>query len=1228
MRYAVLGPLTVSDGSREIVIAGRKERVVLVDLLLHAGRAVPREQLLDDVWDGARPSRASDALNVFVSHLRAALGRDAIRTSRGAYALAVDPEQIDAHRFERLAREGRDALDGGRPDAAAELLREALALWRGPAFGELAGLAFAAPAAARLEALRLGAEEDRIDAELELGDPARVAVELEALVVEHPLRERLRGQLMRALYAAGRQADALEAYRQARSVLVEEQGLEPSPALRQLEQAILRQDPALAAPSPAVPEPEAPPAAVGGRKLVTVACVEPVLERSLDVEAASAALTELTAVAVAVFGEHGAEVDRLGNGRIVAWFGVPSVREDDALRALQAAAAAVAAAGVRVGVASGEALVGGGARPVGSVALEAEELARGAAAGAVVLSPLTERLTRGEAAVEALEGGPAYGLVSLEPAERGPETPFVGRDHELARLEEAFAGVVRRGACALVTVFGAAGLGKSRLAAELPSRLPGARVLSVRCMPRGERRTFGPLGQIVAALGGRCALTGLLAGVPQGEIVAERLAAAIDGTSLAPAAETAWATAQLLSTLAVERPVALVVDDLHWAEPIFLDLLDSLVDHLRSRPVLVVCFARPELLDDRPGWGGGQPSSTTLPLEPLTTTEAEELVSSRDDRVPAADRARVIETAEGNPLFVEQLLASLAYEGSLATPPTIQALLSARLDRLGEVERSVVQTASVVGDEFAFSVVGPLVGEDVDLERELRALVRKDLMRPSKTARVGEYRFCHHLIREVAYSTLPRTTRADLHERVAEVLADDEDADAVVGLHLERAYRNRVEVGQSAARLEQLAVRASERLRSAAMRAELKVDKVTAFDLYERAARLRPPLSREQALLHVRATRMGVRAIAAAEAHVMLADAVRVAETTGDEALKAYVVGLTAERMLWTDPSYSIEEFARQAAAASRKLASDEPALAAQALRQHGTALYLRGRAADAERAMREATRLAREHDPIVWELASRERLVHLVWGPRHVTAVRRACERVLQRIPGGPLPTLRLTGAVRRAVSICAAMAGSFDEARRLAEDALAIAEQLDVRSVRTLNMEALGIAAYLAGDLETAEEAGRSSVEMVSTASAQFWLADAAAFHARLLCLLGRFDEADEVVARTATVAERNLGAVVRAESVRALLALERGDWDEAVERARRAAEIGAGTDVIDCLGESNEDLATVLEAVGEREQARAALRRAYGVYARKGHIAAVAVRERLGTQRGALRSGARKS
>jgi predicted ATPase/DNA-binding SARP family transcriptional activator len=259
MRFGILGALTVADGERRIVVPGAKPRTLLVLLVLHAGRVVPADRLVDGLWGEDLPADPANALQALVSRLRRVLdptGELELVASRPpGYLLAVDPEQVDAVRFEHLAAEGHTALAAGRPDVAAALLAEGLALWRGPALADVAHESFAVGEVARLTELRLAAVEDRVEADLALGRHAAVVGELEALVAEHPLRERLRGQLMRALYRSGRQAEALETYRRTRRLLGEELGLDPSPELRRLEAAMLAQDTGLDPPAEAPARP-------------------------------------------------------------------------------------------------------------------------------------------------------------------------------------------------------------------------------------------------------------------------------------------------------------------------------------------------------------------------------------------------------------------------------------------------------------------------------------------------------------------------------------------------------------------------------------------------------------------------------------------------------------------------------------------------------------------------------------------------------------------------------------------------------------------------------------------------------------------------------------------------------------------------------------------------------------------------------------------------------------
>jgi DNA-binding SARP family transcriptional activator len=251
MEFRILGPLEVWAEGGEVSLGGPKPRALLAVLLLHPGEVVPADRLIDELWGEDSPERAAAALRVNVSRLRKALPPDVLTTRSPGYVIRVEPDELDLHRFERLVDEGRSLLARGLAAEASERLCDALSLWRGPALADFAYQSFAQAAIARLEEIRLAAVELRIEADLALGRHDELVGELEALVAEHPLRERLRRYLMMALYRSGRQAEALDAYQDARRALVDELGIDPSPALQELERAILRQDPALDAEAPA-----------------------------------------------------------------------------------------------------------------------------------------------------------------------------------------------------------------------------------------------------------------------------------------------------------------------------------------------------------------------------------------------------------------------------------------------------------------------------------------------------------------------------------------------------------------------------------------------------------------------------------------------------------------------------------------------------------------------------------------------------------------------------------------------------------------------------------------------------------------------------------------------------------------------------------------------------------------------------------------------------------------
>src|SRR5262245_837572 len=283
MEVRLLGPLeVVGDDGTPVSVGGPRPRALLALLALRPGEVVSTDRLIDGIWGETPPASATGALQVHVHALRKALGHDRVVTREPGYALRLEPGELDRERFESLVREADTELAGGRAARAAALLRQALGLWRGEALADLAFVSFASVEAERLEETRLAAVERRIDADLALGRHGELVGELETLVARHPLRERFRAQLMLALYRSGRQAEALGAYQDARRTLVEELGIDPTAELRELEQAILRQDPALAA--PAAPAAESPAAAAEPS--------EPLIGRELELAAVGALLRQ------------------------------------------------------------------------------------------------------------------------------------------------------------------------------------------------------------------------------------------------------------------------------------------------------------------------------------------------------------------------------------------------------------------------------------------------------------------------------------------------------------------------------------------------------------------------------------------------------------------------------------------------------------------------------------------------------------------------------------------------------------------------------------------------------------------------------------------------------------------------------------------------------------------------------------------------------------------------
>ncbi len=635
IEFRVLGPLEVLVEGCALELKRRKQRSLLALLLLHSGEIVSTDQLIEELWAGKPPKAAVGSLQNLVSALRKQLGAETVETQAPGYRLAVDADHVDLNRFERLVATAGETEDARR---RADLLREALALWRGPALADLAFEQFAQIPIARLEEQRTAAREDLVAAELELGRHAQLVGELEALVAKHPLRERLRGQLMLALYRSGRQAEALEAYRHAREALVDELGIDPSPELQQLEQAILRHDQELNLPTRvAAPSPEP-----DRRKTVTVLFTDVVdstaLGAALDPEVMRAVMSRYFDSVRTIVEGHGGTVEKFIGDAAMATFGIPQQHEDDALRAVRAAVElrqAITglnadlqrdhgvAIQIRSAINTGEVVAGHSASgepfATGNAINVAMKLHESALPAEIVLGQQTQSLVHGTVTTEPVDevemGGTvgcvaAHRVVSLSETmelRRSRRAPLVGREDELARLRQAFEQARVENRSQVLTILGDAGVGKSRLALELASSLGDeARFVVGRCLSYGEGATYLPLAEIVRQIAPkrpRSVITSLLAGDEDAELIATRLTELIgEAAGEGPTGEVFWAARRLFEALAGQRPLVVVLEDVHWAEASLLDLVEYLESWISDAPVLVLCMARPSLLEERAGW--------------------------------------------------------------------------------------------------------------------------------------------------------------------------------------------------------------------------------------------------------------------------------------------------------------------------------------------------------------------------------------------------------------------------------------------------------------------------------------------------------------------------------------------------------------------------------------------------------------------------------------------------
>jgi class 3 adenylate cyclase/tetratricopeptide (TPR) repeat protein len=981
------------------------------------------------------------------------------------------------------------------------------------------------------------------------------------------------------------------------------------------------------------------------RKVVTVLFCDVVgstaLGEAVDPEALRTLLGRYFDEMKAIVERHGGTVEKFIGDAVMAVFGVPQLHEDDALRAVRAAVEmrdALPELGVeaRIGLNTGEVVVGTADRlATGDAVNVAARLEQAAAAGEILLGAETARLVRDAVETEPTEPlelkGKSEPLVALRllalhdeaPAfARRLDAPLVGRGRELRRLQEALAQAVADRSCQLFTILGVAGVGKSRLTAELLGSLEDATVVRGRCLPYGEGITYWPVIEVLKQL------------PPAPELGLEPAAVAAveqllgEEQAVGSSEEIPWAVRKLLEAAARSSPLVAVFDDIHWGEPAFFELLEHVADLSREAPILLLCLARPELLDRRPGWGGGKLNATTLLLEPLSSTETDELLDRLLGEARVADdlHARIQSAAEGNPLFVEEMVALVeeSGDGEVSVPGTIQALLAARLDQLEPAERGVLERGAVEGRVFHRGAVQALAPEETQVQNRLTGLVRKELVRPDKPQLAGEdaYRFRHLLIRDAAYEALPKATRGELHERFAAWLeehgAELVELDEIVGYHLEQAHGYRVELGGSGNAEHELGRRAASRLSAAGRRSLTVGDGNGAANLLRRAASLAEPAGAEgvERLLDLASALSALGELSQARARHE--EAVTVARGLGNRALELRAACELANLRIGTDPAFTAEQALDLGRGAVQELESlgDEPALAtAWSLVAIGE--NLRASWQGVESALDHVIEHARRAGDRRQETEALQLLApSIFWGPTPLATGLPRVEAILERARGTKL----LESWSIRPVAGFYAMQGRFDEARTLLARSRSILEEL----ARPLDVSTLafwtGPLELLAGDPAAAERDLGPACEELQSRGETGWLSTMASLRAEALYALDRVGEAGEAVRVSrdaATSDDYNAQALWRCAEAKLLA--RRGQFDEAERLAREGVALSDRSDELNNRAEVRMGLVEVLRLAQRPDEAIRVLEQALELYDQKGNLvgtgSARVLREELG-------------
>jgi len=1014
------------------------------------------------------------------------------------------------------------------------------------------------------------------------------------------------------------------------------------------------------------------------RRMVTVLFVDvtgstPLGER-LDPEAVRRIFSRYFGEVAAIVARHGGTLEKFAGDALVAVFGLPVLHEDDALRAVRAAVEARAALAAvndelvrdyglglntRTGINTGQVVGGdnatGSTLATGDMVNVAARLEARAQPGEIVIGAATYRLVRDSITADELEplelkgkSQPvaAFRVVDVAPdapgLQRRFESPIVGRSLELAQLLETFDGAIDNAACRVATLLGEAGAGKSRLSHELASVLgERASLLEGRCVPYGEGITYFPLAIMLKPLAGiededtrdqaREKLLALLPDVGDANLVVTRLAGAIGlDDVLARPEEIAWAVRRLLETLAVERPVVVILDDLHWAEPTFLRLVQYLGEHTHGA-TLLVCSSRPDLTEKFPPLFA-LPDVTSIALESLPDQACSVLIANLlgDDIAPEI-AARVEEAAEGNPLFIEETVRMLLDEGlivrhgsrwepardltQVVLPPSIEALLAARLDRLAPAELAVLQRASVIGRIFGWGAVRELSPkhERPTLANALEGLLRKEVVFTDAQLLSGEdaYRFGHILVRDAAYRGLPKETRADLHERFATFLADSTgdrvaEYEEIIGYHLEQAFGFRMELGPLNEVAADVRARARSRLDSAGDRALYRGDLPAALNLFQRAALLAEGIA-DHAELQIRVAGVLIQLGQFAEAEALLELARDTAREDGHERWAAHAeVGLELV-LLQTDPAGRTAESVELTDRLVPYFESTGDDLGlARAWRLRSKIARLVCRFAEEAAALELAIAHAEAAGDERYATENRLWLGSCIcWGPMPVGQAIERTQQMLEQAHGVRWVQASILGML----GYLFAMADDSEQARSYEARSRAIYEehgmtfQLVARALIPAGIEWMG------GDLDAAERELRQGHDELEAIGENELRLTIAATLAQVLYEQGRDDEAESFARASAeAAAEDDLGTQVLWRSALAKV-LARRDGDRAAEAlAAEAVRLAATSDMLSQHGNAVFDRARVAALLDGGTPPPDLVAEAIALFERKGDAASL--------------------